>query len=108
MRDSYEIRFDKHGNMIIEDPELERRILYLLKNDRQIVMRLRTDERVGTPGEPNYIPDPTTDTTWVKPINLRCPNAMCVCGLKVINELVFTSDWNTLGKGKPGAAREEL
>lgn len=108
MRDSFEIRFDSRGNMIIEDPELERRILYLLQHERQIVMRLRRGEQLTERDKEGYIPDPTTDFGTIKPINLRCPNAMCVCDLKVVNEVVFTSEWKALGKPKQGGIREDL
>ena len=110
MGDSYNVRFDKHGHMIIEDPELERRIRYLLRHERRLVMRLRGNrDSVNTPGElVGYTPDPTTDVS-PQPIllNRRCPNSMCICGLQVVDEMIFTDDWKTLGRDQAGGAIRE-
>jgi hypothetical protein len=99
-RDTYEVRFDKQGKMIVDDPELARRILYLLRHDLQIELRLRGLERLPAGEieplnwrcpEPQPAPGPRNGTL--------CPNMMCMCGaLRVVDEARFREQWDQLGQ----------
>jgi len=99
-KDTFEIRFDRRGHVVIEDAELQRRLLYLLQHDGELVLRLRSGERpnpVGFPEptppipkpEPMPIPQPRNGT-W-------CPNMMCGCQpLKIVDDRLFEQQWDSL------------
>ncbi|MBL8860806.1 MAG: hypothetical protein JNK02_02245 [Planctomycetes bacterium] len=98
-KDEFKIRFDRHGHIVIDDPELERRILFLLEHDRQLVLRLNAEgveppKTIVTNLRGCPLPEPT-------PIHnpKGCPNTMCdFCGpdLKVVDNRAFTKGWDRL------------
>lgn len=101
----FEIRFDDHGHILVEDPELARRIGFLLRNDGHIVVRLVGDqEDPGSTNVPNFGAclvdgaDPLGD----RPIRngILCPNAMCVCGgLKLVRDGLFSDQYHASDSG---------
>ncbi len=92
-REAFEIRFDRHGHIVIEDPELKRRIRCLLEHDHQIVLRMSGDEQSTDAALPNNKPclmtaPPIGDRPTAR--NEGCPNDICDGGwLKVVNESRF-------------------
>lgn len=84
-RQTFEISFDRHGHILVEDAELARRILYLLRHDHKLVVHLVSDQPdPDSGGMPNLAPClfPEEGTLGDRPIrNGRlCPNVMCDCG----------------------------
>lgn len=93
-RDTFQIRFDKHGHVVVDDEELQRRLLYLLAHDGQLVLRLKETGTIQGSELPvlRICPGPTPDGPI--PRVSTCPNLMCVCGaLKVVDAQVFDEQW---------------
>lgn len=99
-RDTFEFRFDRRGNLVIEDAELARRLLYLLQRDGKLVVRLDTGLDVAdTLPNPTQclVPPPTPVNDWRIRNGSGCPNMMCDCGaLQVVDQRPFDAQWNAL------------
>ncbi|MCY2961036.1 MAG: hypothetical protein NTY35_12805 [Planctomycetota bacterium] len=98
-RDKFEVRFDKHGHMLIEDAELAHRIVYLLQNQGSITMRIDA----AAPAQaalPNYLECLTIQPTPMPrpvPLNYRnCPMSMCECTLRVVDSRRWAEQWEGL------------
>jgi hypothetical protein len=107
-RDTFEISFDRHGHILVENAELARRLVYLLQHDRKLVMRLVGDQ---TDPDSNGLPNgvaclvPERVTIDERPIlnGKLCPNSMCVCGaLQIVLDDVFQQQFRGLGDEMPG------
>lgn len=91
--EKYTIRFDDHGNILVDDPEVARRLLYVLQHDGELVIRLRE----GTTGSTPIVLDLRAPPPIAK--NMLCPNVMCECGaLKIVDEAAFDRQWSALGE----------
>jgi hypothetical protein len=97
-RKTFPIHFDKHGQIVIDDPELARRIVYLLIHDRKLTLRLDVPRPAPDAVLPNYtecLPEPIP-----KPFPRNdprfCPLAMCECELDLIDHTKFVSQWVAL------------
>lgn len=92
-KDMFEIRFDKHGHIVLEDPELKRRIRALLDHDQQIVFRLVGDQPVDGEPMPNVQACFFPKVGEAPPVRngILCPNAVCFprSALKVVNVARF-------------------
>jgi hypothetical protein len=99
-RDTFEFRFDRRGNIVIEDADLARRLLYLLRRDSKLVVRIDTGEYVADvlPNPPQcLVPPPTPVTDWRIRNGSGCPNMMCDCGaLQLIDDRRFAEQWDAL------------
>lgn len=97
--EKHSIRFDDHGHILVEEPELARRILHLLRHDGELVVRMRLDEPVSPVNR--ICPVPGNAGPIVR--NTICPNVMCECGaLKIVDEVVFEKQWSELGGRRGG------
>lgn len=105
-RNTFEIRFDKHGHIVVEDDELVRRIAWLLKHDGGLVLRMRSDEPVPDGPLPNfaacYVPAPEPVPKPHPRNGILCPNSMCGdCGrLKIVRAAAFDDQFH----GRPADA----
>jgi hypothetical protein len=98
---AFEIRFDKHGNIIIDDPELQQRLKYVLELNGELVLRMKDLPRGYEVVLPEPIPLPYP---YPKPRNpADCPMVMCdPCGkIRLVNDRAHEERWEGIGDG-PG------
>ncbi len=102
MGDKFEIRFDKLGNVIIDDPELQKRLKYVLELHGELVLRMKNlppGFQVVLP-QPQPLPFPRP-----KPPNpADCPMVMCdPCGkIRLINDRAHDERWQGIDGGPGG------
>ncbi len=89
-KETYEIRFDRHGHIVVEDPELKRRLRALLQHDHQVVFRLVGDQPAPDGVMPNLTECLLRERIVIDRLPPRngilCPNDVCDGGwLKVVN-----------------------
>lgn len=101
-RDAFEFRFDRRGNVVIEDPDLARRLLYLLQRDGKLVLRIDTGDldELGLPNPTRcLVPPPTPVTDWRIRNGSGCPNMMCDCGgLQVVDQHTLVAHWKAIAE----------
>jgi len=107
---TFEIRFDKLGNIIIDDVELQNRLKYLLELNGELTLRLKNLPRrfkiILPPLQlcpPRPWPQPIPAPEPLPPNADYCPMTMCdPCGkLRMINDRAHQEQWEGIG-GDPG------
>jgi len=103
-RETYEVRFDRHGHLIIEDVELARKILYLLQNGLPLELRMRSlDEAPRAEVQPINWRCPAPSPSPAPRNGSLCPNMMCDCGaLRIVDEQKFQQQWSDLSPRREG------
>jgi len=109
-RDTFQIRFDKHGHIVVDEPELARRLVYLLVTEGKLTVELDVDPPHLEPDAvlPNAlrcltpIPEPVPGLRPV-PRNFGdgCLMTMCECTVDIIDSRRFSRQFDGI-RGESG------
>jgi hypothetical protein len=96
---TFQIRFDKHGNIVIDDAELQQRLKFLLETNGELVLRMRNLPTTFQVVLPEPIPYPQPIPRPKPPNSVDCPMTMCdPCGkLRLVNDRAHQREWDGIG-----------
>lgn len=110
-RDTFQIRFDKHGHIVVDEPELARRLVYLLATNGKLTVELDVDPRhlEASAVLPNSLRCLMLDV--VEPVPSRgpfprnfgdgCLMTMCECLVDIRNKRKFAEQFEGI-QGQQG------
>lgn len=97
----FEIRFDRHGHILVEDAELEARLKWLLAHNGRLVIKLRQERGAIAEPMPRLLTCPQPLYACPQPANALCPNYICPEGiLHVVQQGIYEDAFGAIGGGE--------